>query len=140
MKKLIATLLLIALPAQAELQHIPKWKMVGDYACYDFEQAKQLLELDARMVLWEEQNKKLTEAMAKLALANDDLKGALETSKAEAVAWKGEADDLRGGYKTCIADKNKCQTSGMSAVAWIITGATVIVATGFVIGFAVAKN
>ena len=39
--------LLLPLNAFAELKHIPAWKMCGEKACYEFEEAKKLLLLDA---------------------------------------------------------------------------------------------
>lgn len=79
MKKLFTiSVLLMFSTAQAQgLQVIPKWTFTGSQACYGFDDAKKLVELDSELVLCREEGPKLRLVETQLRIAIDELNTAL---------------------------------------------------------------
>ncbi len=91
MKK-IALILLLVYPESvlAEgMTHIPPWTMVGGRACYEFDQAKRLVELDSELetfllkeAIWTNLTKNLKESVSQLSVALEAEKHASDTLRA----------------------------------------------------------
>lgn len=145
MRRLITALLLVVLPTQAfadGLKHIPAWKMCGDKACYEFQDAKKLLVLDADLealiqkeVLWEAQMKNLRDSNAQGSLAL-----AAEKSINLTLAQTNETLNKMLVKETTRA--NKAEAKPGPFPAWLIAGGVGVavgVVAGIILGVYVAK-
>jgi hypothetical protein len=144
-RRLITALLLVVLPTQAfadGLKHIPAWKMCGDKACYEFQDAKKLLVLDADLealiqkeVLWEAQMKNLRDSNAQGSLAL-----AAEKSINLTLAQTNETLNKMLVKETTRA--NKAEAKPGPFPAWLIAGGVGVavgVVAGIILGVYVAK-
>jgi len=139
-----ALLLSILLPLQAfaELKHIPAWTMVGPKACYEFDQAKKLVEIDSEFDklleadrLWRQINANLQESLKQTSIAL-----ALEKNISAELKLNGEG--LTARLMTETARANKAEAKPGIFPAWAIAGGIGIavgVIAGVVLGVYVAK-
>jgi hypothetical protein len=138
-------LLLVVFPstALAELKHIPAWKMCGEKACYEFEDAKKLLVLDAdlealiqKQPLWEQQVKDLREGAKQLDLA-------LAAEKSANSTLQTTNSKLNEALVKETTRANKAEAKPGPFPAWAIAGGVglaVGVIAGVVLGVYVAKK
>lgn len=118
------------------LQVLPKWHLVGDEACYSFEDAKRLFELDGKLVACvteEETVSLLLEANDHLTIANDKL--TLAVQKSEEARTKVVAD-----LKTCIDEKHKAMADSGASVAWPILAGVGLFIAGAATGYLLLHN
>ena len=143
--KAVALLLLLAFPSSVfadELKHIPKWTMMGPKACYEFQDAKKLVELDSEFDklleadrLWRQINANLQESLKQTNLAL-----ALEKNISAELKLNGE--QLTARLMTETARANKAEARPGPFPAWAIAGAVGIgvgVIAGIILGVYVAK-
>ena len=143
--KAVALLLLLAFPSSVfadELKHIPKWTMMGPKACYEFQDAKKLVELDSEFDklleadrLWRQINANLQESLKQTNLAL-----ALEKNISAELKLNGE--QLTARLMTETARANKAEAKPGIFPAWAIAGGIGIavgVIAGIVLGVYVAK-
>lgn len=131
MKKLIAALLIGLLPSTVMAQQVlPKWHMKGNEACYGFEDAKLLLELDSELLMHREIAPQLQRINLDLYLAVDEFKAALETQKAATAVVVDNNQQLDKMLKDAIQRANKAESNKMPGLGWTIAGALVLVLTG----------
>ena len=144
MKK-TALLMLLVFPSTvlAEgMKHLPAWKMCGEKACYEFEDAKKLLVLDADLealiqkeVLWEKQMKDLRESNAQGSLA-------LAAEKSANNTLQQSNDKLNAMLIKETTRANQAEARPGPFPAWAIAGGIGIgigVVAGILLGVFVAK-
>lgn len=145
MTRLIAVLLLVVLPTQAladELRYVPKWKMCGDKACYEFDEAKKLVELDADLHLLLQQVSLTTGANVDLKKASTSLQEALEAQKSASLTLEKSNENLNKMLLKETTRANKAEAKPGPFPAWVIAGGVGIavgVVAGIVLGVYVAK-
>jgi hypothetical protein len=142
MKKIIALVLLLALPAQAEgLKYIPKWSMCGDRACYTLEQAKKLFELDGELELLYATRDLQLGIINDLKAGNAQLKLALTSSEQNGRLLQGSNDRLTEDLKAAVKRANdaEAKNSGIS-LGWFVAGAALCIAGGIAIGASLAHK
>ena len=145
MRHSIIALLVVVLPTQAfadGLKHIPAWKMCGDKACYEFQDAKKLLVLDADLeafiqkeALWEAQMKNLRESNAQGSLA-------LAAEKSANLTLQVSNTLLNEKLVKETTRANTAEAKPGPFPAWVIAGGVGIavgVVAGIVLGVYVAK-
>lgn len=106
MKKLLAALLVIALPAPAlaELKHVPKWEMVDGKACYDQEGAMSLLKLDEEFAHNLKLNKLYLLQIDQLRLRTTSLEKVIALSKTETTEWQVRSNHLEEILRTKVRE------------------------------------
>jgi hypothetical protein len=143
--KIIASLLCVLLPLNAfadELKHIPKWTMVGPKACYEFDKAKKLVELDLQFEqllqadrLWRQINGNLEESSRQLNLA-------LTAEKHAAGLLKENGEKLTAKLMLETERANMAEVKPGPFPAWAIgagVGLGVGIIAGIILGVYVAK-
>lgn len=144
MKK-TALLLLLVFPSSVladELRYIPKWSMCGEKACYDFDQAKKLLELDADLHLLLQQVKLTTGMSVDLKKATTSLQEALEAQKSATLTLQQSNTKLNEMLVKETTRANKAEAKPGPFPAWAIgagVGIAVGVVAGVLLGVYVAK-
>ena len=135
--KLIALgmILLLSLPAQAELKFIPKWTMLDGKACYDFEDARKLLLLDSEFDLLVEKDSRHEKIVADLKARSSKLEEALAYEKAVAETQRIFSEKLNKMLLLETERANKAEARPGMFPAWFIAGA-VGLTVGFVLGVA----
>lgn len=145
MKRWVAALLLVVMPGRAladELRYIPKWSMCGDKACYDFNQAKKLLELDADLHLLLQQVRLTTGVSVDLRQATTSLREALEAQTSATLTLQKSNDILNKRLIEETTRANKAEAKPGPFPAWAIAGGVGIavgVVAGILLGVYVAK-
>ena len=140
-----ALLLSILLPLQGfadELKHIPKWTMVGPKACYEFQDAKKLVELDSEFDKLLEADRLWRQITADLEESGKQANLALALEKNIAAALKLNGEQLTARLMTETARANKAEARSGPFPAWAIAGAVGIgvgVIAGIILGVYVAK-
>jgi hypothetical protein len=144
-KRFTAAVLVVLLstPAYAdELKYVPKWSMCGDKACYTFDQAKKLVEIDLQLntlllkeVQWMQLNKDLQEGAKQLQLA-------LTAEKNVSAQLKTNGEQLTTRLMSETERANKAEARPGSFPAWAIGGAVGVgigIIAGILLGVYVAK-
>lgn len=143
--KTIAALLVALLPTQGLAQgmtHIPAWTMVGGKACYEFQDAKKLVQVDADLDTALKKNDQWAELTKNLQEASVELQAGLTAEK--------NANDLLKNNGASLASKLMAETSRANTAeakpgmwpAWgIAAGVGLLVGAilGLVLGVYVAK-
>lgn len=133
MKKLVALILLAAGVARADgLEKIPKWHMLGDEACYGFQDAKKLVLLDKELVLCDTTKQTVVD----LKLRVGDLDKALTKEKEALVLEQKGHNGTKADYLACIDEKTKWEVKADRgpSVAWLIAGGVTLLLAGWVAG------
>jgi hypothetical protein len=125
-----------------ELKYIPKWKMCGEKACYEFVDAQKLLILDAELdKLYKAA--KLHEALEiDLRKAAKDFEDALTSEKAANGTLKTSNDILNKKLVEETTRANRAEAKPGPFPAWAIAGGVglaVGVIAGIILGVYVAK-
>lgn len=133
---------LMSSPAFAELKYIPKWTLVDKKACYDFDQAAKLIEVDLQLDLmlkkepiWEQMLKDYKEGSRLLYVAVDAEKSANDTLKTS-------NDVLNKMLIKETTRANNAEARPGAWPAWAIAGGIglgVGIVAGIVLGVYVAK-
>lgn len=142
MKKLVALLLLVSLPCQAELKYVPKWKMVGDQACYDFEGAKKLVELDLRMDLLFAEEQAFTRAIDDYKQTSILFKESLELERNSVKLLEKNNEDLGKRLLLETERANKAESKQMPLLTTVLGGAGLLlvgIVGGVLLGVYVSK-
>lgn len=144
MKRLIAALLLVVSTTSfaEELLYVPKWKMCGKLACYEFEQASKLFEIDKQLATLIAAAPIRDKLEAELKEAAKKYKDALELEEAAAAKLKKQNEKLAADLMKETARANKESAKPGPFPAWAIAGAVGIgvgVVAGVVLGVYVAK-
>ena len=140
-----ALLLSILLPLQGfadELKHIPKWTMVGPKACYEFQDAKKLVELDSEFDKLLEADRLWRQITADLEESGKQANLALALEKNISAELKLNGEGLTARLMTETARANKAEAKPGIFPAWAIAGGIGIavgVIAGIVLGVYVAK-
>jgi hypothetical protein len=140
-----ALLMLLVFPTSVladELRYIPKWSMCGDKACYDFDQAKKLLELDADLHLLLQQAALLSGVQGDLKAATMNLRVALEAQKNATLTLEKSNEILNKKLVEETTRANKAEAKPGPFPAWAIgagVGIAVGVVAGVILGVYVAK-
>lgn len=140
MKRFLAVLLVVALPAPAfaEVKHIPLWSMCQDTgekrACYTFEQTVKLVEFDLQL------DKMLVEEIIQLKQI-EDLKLSTKSLDAALKLEKNSTTELKKNNDKLVADllketerANKAEARQGPSVGWLVAGGVGLVAVGVVSG------
>lgn len=131
MKHILAAFLavtLLALPARADMTWLPKWHMTGDEACYDLEDAKKLLEGDAKLVSCDRKEKDYRLLVDELKLSIDDCTKALAASKKSVELLQSNNAQLSTDFRTCTEKLGKCEAhQPMATYWWIVISVTALV-------------
>lgn len=138
MKRLVTLVLVLAASsAYADsLKYVPKWRMVGDLACYGLEDAKKLAALDADVIACVEKERLFKADIEALQQENMRMRTALESAVREAGMWQATATEQQAAYNRCVAQKTDCQVKqDTPSPAWFIAGALVILGTGLAVGY-----
>jgi len=125
-----------AAPVQG-LKYIPKWTIINDHACYVFDDARRLLELDSQLDMlirqaddWKIMNADLQEGAAQLNLA-------LTHEKLVAETLKKNGDDLAAKLMVETTRANKAEAKAGPAGAVLLGGGIALVVVGLVTGILV---
>jgi hypothetical protein len=143
-KHLVIGLLLgVSTPSFAEeLQYVPKWKMVGQKACYEFAQASKLFEIDKQLAAFIAAAPIRDELEDELRKAAKKYKDALELEEAAAAKLKKQNEKLAADLMKETARANKESAKPGPFPAWTVgagVGLAVGVVAGVVLGVYVAK-
>lgn len=131
----LGMILLLSLPAQAELKYIPKWTMLDGKACYDFEDAKKLLLLDVEFELLVEKDVRHEKIIADLKARSGKFEEALAYEKAVNETQRIFSEKLNKMLLLETERANKAEARPGMFPAWFIAGA-VGLTVGFVLGVA----
>ena len=122
--------------------HVPPWTMVGSRACYEFQDAKRLVILDATLeamlkkdLEWSSLTKNLQESSTQLTVA-------LTAEKHAGVTLKKNGEQLAARLLEETARANKAEARSGPFPAWLIGGAVGVgigVIAGIILGVYVAK-
>ena len=142
--KALSTLLvlLLAFPASAELKHIPPWKMCGDKACYEFEDAKKLLVLDADLEALIQKDKLWTKLQFDLEESVKQTNLALAAEKRIHVTLLARNTELESSLLKETERANKAEAKPGPFPGWLIgagIGVGVGIVAGILLGVYVAK-
>jgi hypothetical protein len=122
------------------LQYIPKWSMTGDQACYSFDDAKKLVELDSKLQLCVAEETKYPALIDELKLSNQQLQLAIEDADKNYLLQKMEVSTLSSQLITARADLIKAQSTKSVGFGWAIAGALALIIIGGATGFYIAKK
>ena len=143
-KKLLAALICVLLPSTgfADMTHVPPWTMTGGKACYEFQDAKKLVQVDSDLTTclkkdtdWAELTKNLQESAVQLQTALTEEKNAAATLKAN-------GDSLSARLMDETARANKAEAKPGIWPAWGIAGGiglVIGVIAGILLGVYVSK-
>lgn len=135
--KSVAALLavLLSFPAKAELKYIPKWTMLEGKACYDFEEARKLVLLDAEFELLVAKDSSQAKIIEDLKARSLKFEQALAYEKAVAETQRVFTEKLNKMLLSETDRANKAEARPGMFPAWFIAGA-VGLTVGFVLGVA----
>jgi hypothetical protein len=125
-----------------ELKYVPKWKMCGKLACYEFEQAAKLFEIDKQLATFIAAEPIRNKLETELKEAAKKYKDALGHEEAAAAKLKEQNEKLAADLMKETARANKESAKPGPFPAWAIAGAVGIgvgVVAGIVLGVYVAK-
>ena len=141
MRALIVALCLL-LPASAlgqALQFVPPWHMSNGEACYDFNDARKLVEIDSKLRFYSALEQTYPKALEGLRLSNQALTFAI-SKKEEVIQEQTKLNtELTESLKTCTAQKNTCESNYTVGLGWAIGGGVAILVLGGVVGFLAAN-
>ena len=134
-------LTLLAFTAQAEgLQYIPKWHMTGGEACYGFDDAKKLVELDLRIGACDERERLHLVELTQLRLALTETQEGLRLSQLEVEAWKKHNDELETDYRKKIVELRESEMKRYSNTPLYIGAGVIVLVAGVLIGGVIARR
>ena len=143
MKRLVAVLLILSFPCRAEgLKYLPKWKMVGDKACYEFEDAKKLVEADLRMDLLFAEEQAFTRAIDDYKKTSLLFQDALELERSSVKLLEKNNDELGKRLLLETERANKAESKQMPLLTTVLGGAGLLLVGlvgGVLLGVYVAK-
>lgn len=144
MKKTAAVLaVLMSTQALAEgMLHVPPWTMVNGKACYEFQDAKKLLVLDADLEAFIKKDVEWASLTKNLQDSNKQLTVALTAEKNANITLKDNSDKLTAKLLDETARANKAEAKPGPFPAWAIAGGVGIavgVIAGIILGVYVAK-
>ena len=130
--------LLLCFPASAVaqtvpgMQHVPKWHMVDNKACYDFHEAKALLQIDADISLLKTKDEINTEAIDLLKKSITAMTTALEIEQKSIKALKVDGEGLRMQLiaETTRANTAEAKVGSTPSMPWLIAGGAVLLVLG----------
>jgi hypothetical protein len=122
------------------LMYIPKWKMVGDAACYDFDQAKTLMILDSRLQLCAAVEDAYPKEVSSLKLANVQLQLALDNADKNAKLWETQNGATKTDLVQCRTDLDKAQSTKSIGMGWALAGVVAAILGGVLLGVYVIKK
>lgn len=133
----LAVLLPVTTMAQETqpLQFVPAWHMANGQACYTFEEAKKLLEIDSKLKLCQIEEEETPKVIAKLRLANIQLGEASQKKDVALAERDAQVKQLTDDLKACTKEKNDCKAKWTPGVGWAIAGGVSFVLIGVLIGF-----
>lgn len=144
MKKLAALLTaVLSLNAFGQgLQYVPKWKMVNGKACYEFEDAQLLVELDLRFAQLTYSEQAFSSAIEDYKRSATNFETALKLDKSSLELLTKNNDTLA---KRLLVETDRANKAEASKPAWstlVLGGAGLVVIGvigGVLLGVAVAK-
>lgn len=115
------------------LQYVPKWKMVNGKACYEFEDAQLLVELDIRFAQLTYSEQMFSSAIEDYKRSASNFETALKLDKSSLELLKNTNDDLG---KRLLAETERANKAEASKPAWstLVLGGAGLVAVGVVAG------
>lgn len=140
MTKLLAVLVVLSTPSVwgEGLKYVPKWRMVGELACYDLNGAKALTAIDADMAACLDKERLFKLELAALQAENTQVRLALDSAVREAALWKTTATEQQAAYNRCITEKNDCRIKEATpSPAWFVAGALLILGAGLTVGYVI---
>lgn len=142
MRRAIALLLLLAFPASASgMDHLPAWKVIENKACYTFDEAKQLAEMDSKLSECSQVRTLLEEHQALQFQGQAALEAALETLKLELAGMTEYSEELFVQLDTCITNKHTAQVqAAQTGLGWYVAGGLALVLVGGVLGAWIAAE
>lgn len=132
--KTTALVLLLCLPVQAfaQMAHVPAWTMVGGKACYEFADAKALVQLDddlsaslSREANYQIANKALHETVMQMTVAAEQQSQVVKT-------MTDNRDELKESLTKETTRANTAEANkGGIGLPWIIAGGATLLVLGF---------
>jgi hypothetical protein len=142
-KTALVLAVLMSTQALAEgMLHVPPWTMVNGKACYEFQDAKKLLVLDADLEAFIKKDAEWASLTQNLQESNRQLTLALTAEKRANVILKDNGEALTAELLATTARANKAEAKPGPFPAWAIAGGVGIavgVIAGVVLGVYVAK-
>lgn len=141
----VMIVLLIAPPASAELKLFPMWEQkqcpTDTFACYTFDQAKDILKLDLDLQLKLKELEVCTQDKLDLTKAIEDLKKANALFQENANLFDKRLAEKQATVEMLAKDVAKYARRDVfgAALPWVIVVIVVAAAAGFVGGFYAAK-
>ena len=138
MKRLAALFCLAAMPCWADMTELPKWHMVSGQACYDFDEAKLLVQGDMRLVACDITSHAFDEMRKQFDLMLEGIK-----QKDLVITFtQSKADDLKNQLDACITERAAAEVKANSgpSVAWLIAGGLALTLGGFLLGNQLLKK
>lgn len=142
---IVLVALLVALPVSAELKLFPMWEQktcpVETFACYTFDQAKDILKLDLDLQLKLEELKVCAQDRLDLTKAVENLQKANALFQENANLFDKRLAEKQETVEMLAKDVSKYQRRDVfgAALPWVIVVVVVAAAAGFVGGFYAAK-
>lgn len=143
MKKTLACcLMLLAGPASAQytLRFIPAWTMQEGRACYGFDDATRLVEVDSRLGTLLDNELHYLRQLRELDEATDDLRQASRLAQDEALLWQTRSEALEASLREKIVENLELQGRLNSNLPWFIGAGAVLVIGGVLLGVAAAST
>ncbi len=143
--KTTTLLLCVLLPLNAladGMKHVPAWKMCGDKACYEFEDAKKLLVLDADFEMLIQKDLQWAVLTKNLQEASQQLQVALTAEKSVSSTLATANTKLNEMLVKEVTRANKAEARPGPFPAWLIAGSVGVgvgILVGVVLGVYVAK-
>lgn len=134
--KLIAALLIVSLPAHvtAQMKHVPAWSMNGPMACYDFQDAKKLVEIDSQLEMFIQRDMAWGLQVQDLKSAVLGLTSALDNEKAAKNELSIDVDALNKQLIAEVTRANNAEAKKMPSLGWLFAGVGALVVVGAVVG------
>jgi hypothetical protein len=131
-------LLLSGFTSHAEgLQYVPKWHMYNNEACYAFDDAKKLLEVDLQLTNCEKRTELQLVQIQELKVALTETQEALRLSKLETVNWQKQSEEFENEYRKKIIELKESEVKRYSNTSYYVIGGVVVFVGGVVVGLLV---
>jgi hypothetical protein len=127
--------LLTAFTSHAEgLQYVPKWHMYNNEACYAFDDAKKLVEIDLHLANCEKRSQLQLIEIQELKGALTQTQEELRLSKLETTNWQKQSEEFENEYRKKIIELKESEVKRYSNTTYYVVGGIVIFVGGVVIG------
>lgn len=133
---------LMSTNAVADMKHVPPWTMTGGKACYEFQEAKKLVQIDSDLTACLAKDIEWAELVKNLQTASAQLQVALTAEKSAGATLKANSDHLAAELMKETERANKAEAKPGMFPAWAIgagVGLVVGVIAGILLGVYVSK-